>query len=93
MNRRFVGPFLAVTLLMIPGCGPDLQKENEALKSEIKTVREENTSLKEKVQTLENERNTLTTNIESVQKQLAEKEQALEAAKKAARPQLTPKRK
>ena len=42
MKSRIAVPLLAATLLLTPGCGPDLQKENEALKAETKTVRDEN---------------------------------------------------
>ncbi|MCI0483218.1 MAG: hypothetical protein L0Y78_01405 [candidate division NC10 bacterium] len=84
MTQRIAGSLLVLTLFLIAGCGQELQKENEALKAQIKTAEEENVSLKGKLQSLEAEKSTLSTTVEGLQKQVAELEKGLEAAKKAA---------
>ena len=90
MLHRLVISLLALTFLLVQGCGQELQKENEALKAQITTVQEENTALKEKLQSLEGETQVLSTTIETLEKQVADLNQALEAAKK---PGAIPKRK
>jgi septal ring factor EnvC (AmiA/AmiB activator) len=84
MTQRMAGSLLVLTLFLIAGCGQELQKENEALKVQIKTSQEENASLKEKLQSLETENDTLSTTIEGLEQQVAELEKSLEAAQKAA---------
>lgn len=86
MTQRMAGSLLVLTLFLIGGCGQELQKENEALKAQIKTAQEENASLKGKLQSLEADKNTLGTTIEGLQKQVAELEKALETAKKKTAP-------
>jgi len=86
MTQRMAGSLLVLTLFLIAGCGQELQKENEALKAQIKTAQEENASLKGKLQSLEADKNTLSTTIEGLQKQVAELEKSLEAAKKKPAP-------
>jgi predicted nuclease with TOPRIM domain len=90
MSQRFALSFLALTLLLVQGCGQELQKENEALKAQVQTVQDENAALQEKLQSLEGEKQTLSTNIETLEQQVADLSQALEAAKK---PGAIPKRK
>jgi chromosome segregation ATPase len=84
MTQRMAGSLLVLTLFLIAGCGQELQKENEALKAQVKAAQEENTSLKGKLQSLEGEKSTLSTTVEGLQKQVAELEKSLEAARKAA---------
>lgn len=86
MTQRMAGSVLVLTLFLIAGCGQELQKENEALKTQIKGAQEENASLKGKVQSLEEEKNALGTTVEGLEKQVAELEKSLEAARKAAAP-------
>jgi len=86
MTQRMAGSLLVLTLFLIAGCGQELQKENDALKAQVKTAQEENASLKGKLQSLEADKNTLSTSIEGLQKQVAELEKSLEAAKKKPAP-------
>ena len=68
MRQKLAVSLLALTLLVIQGCGQDLQKENEALKADIKTLQQENAALNEKLESLEVEKKTLTSNIEAQEK-------------------------
>lgn len=84
MSPRYAVSLLALTFLLVQGCGQELQQENEALKAQITTVQEENTALKEKLQSLEGQKQVLSTTIETLEKQVHDLNMALEAAKKPA---------
>lgn len=90
MSQRYAISLLALTFLLVQGCGQELQKENETLKAQIKTVQEENVALQEKLRSLEGEKQALAVTIETLEKQVHDLNMALEAAKK---PAAIPKRK
>jgi predicted nucleic acid-binding Zn-ribbon protein len=93
MSQKLATSLFVLMLVLIQGCGQELQKENEALKAQIKAAQEENTSLKQKLQSLDAEKKGLAANIEALEKQVADLKKAAEAAKKPAPASPAPKRK
>ena len=93
MRNRFVGAGLELfVMLAVAGCGQEIKKENEQLKSQVASLQRENLALK-------GEMTTLKADAEAMKKQFAElttQKQALEdqvkeaEAKLAARPGTKP---
>lgn len=79
--RRYVGlPLIFSVGLLVGGCGQELKKENEQMKSQVASLQKENADLKGELMTLKGDN-------EAIKKQLDEMKQHMEQMQmKAAKP-------
>ena len=93
MRNRFVGAGLALfVMLAVAGCGQEVKKENEQLKSQVAGLQKENLALKGEITTFKADAEAMKKQFEELTKQTqALEEQVKEAeAKIAARPGTKP---
>jgi septal ring factor EnvC (AmiA/AmiB activator) len=100
---RLASPLLGLALaaavgLLAAGCGQEVKRENQQLKSQIATLQQENTDLKGQVTTLRADTDALKKQLEDVTKERQALEDKLKeaearaAAKPGTKPPLKPKR-
>jgi chromosome segregation ATPase len=83
---------LALVVFMLTGCGQEVKRENEQLKSQVGTLEKENTQLKGQVTTLKADTDALKQQLDGLTKEKGDLEQKLKEAeaKLAARPGAKP---
>ena len=99
MRNRFAGAGLALfVILAVAGCGQEVKKENEQLKSQVASLQKENLALKGEMTTLKADAEAmkkqfaeLTTQKQALEDQVKEAEAKL-AARPGTKPPLKPKR-
>lgn len=77
LRRGFAGSLLALLVLTVAGCGPDMKAENDALKKQVADVQKQNGDLRGQVEMLTKEN-------ESLKKQVADLQAKLKPAPKPA---------
>lgn len=65
LRRGFAGSLLALLVLTVAGCGPDMKAENDALKKQVADVQKQSGDLRGQVEVLTKEN-------ESLKKQVAD---------------------
>ncbi len=98
MSRTITMGLALLALLVVGGCGQDIKKENEQLKSQVAGLQKENVDLKGQVTSLKADADALKKQFDDVTKEkqdLEEKVKAAEAkaaAKPGTKPPLRPKK-
>lgn len=77
LRRGFAGSLLALLVLTVAGCGPDMKAENDALKKQVADVQKQNGDLRGQVEMLTKEN-------ESLKKQVADLQAKMKPAPKPA---------
>ncbi len=69
--------------LLLGGCGQELKKENEQLKSQVATLQKENTDLKAQVTTMKGDYEAVKTRLEEMAQHMADMQKQTKGAKAA----------
>lgn len=97
-TRTIVLVLAAAVALVAAGCGPDLKKENEQLKSQVDSLQKENVDLKGQVTSLKADTDALRKQLEDLTREKQGLEEKLKAAeakaavKPGSKPPLRPKK-
>lgn len=59
LRRGFAGSLLALLVLTVAGCGPDMKAENDALKKQVADVQKQSGDLRGQVEVLTKENESL----------------------------------
>ncbi|MBI3081261.1 MAG: hypothetical protein HYY89_07790 [candidate division NC10 bacterium] len=85
LRRGLAGSLLALLVVTVAGCGPDMKAENDALKKQVADVQKQNGDLKGQVEMLTKEN-------ESLKKQVTDLQAKLKPAPKPAAKPAAPKK-
>jgi cell division protein FtsB len=84
---RQVGRNVAISLmlvvgLLVAGCGQELKKENDQLKTQVASLQKENADLKTEMMTLKGENEAMKKELDEMKQHMAQMQQQMKGAKK-----------
>ena len=81
--RRSMAISLLLTVgLLVGGCGQELKKENDQLKTQVASLQKENADLKTEMMTLKGENGAMKKELDEMMQHMAQMQQQMKGAKK-----------